>query len=326
MKAHSFPWNKNRIVGIAVGTVLVSWAAFCTLCSFLFLVQIEADGQTIQKQCLFPLTVAEMLEKEHITAGAYDAVEPAPDVKLNEDTVITVTRAVQVHVTADGQTVDVNTVPVTQAEAVALAGITLSDKDFIEGETIFPVTDGQTIRVVRVTQDFYEEARELPFTTQRRPDETLERGINRTLQEGAVGSAVDTIAITYYDGQEIRRHVVSSEIQQEPRPCIIAEGSLTNVSRGGERLDFRQAMMVEASAYTYSGSRTATGRQPAVGLIAVDPSVIPMGTRLYIEGYGYATAADTGGAIRGNRVDLFFETSSQCLNWGRRTVKAYILD
>ncbi len=326
MKAQPFTWNKNRIVGIAVGTVLIFWAMFCGLCSFLFLVQIEADGQILKKHCLFPVTVAEILEKERVATGAFDAVEPSPDTKLTADTVITVTRAIQVQVTADGKTVTVNTIPVTQAEAVALAGIEMGDRDFIAGETIFPVTDGQEIRVVRVTQDFYEEARELPFTTQRRTDETLERGITRTLQEGAVGAAVDTIAITYYDGQEVNRHIIASDIQQEPQPRIIAEGSLTNVSRSGQRLNFRQALLVEASGYTYSGSRTATGRHPAVGLIAVDPSVIPLGTRLYIDGYGYATAADTGGAIRGNRVDLFFESTSDCLNWGRRTVKAYILD
>jgi 3D (Asp-Asp-Asp) domain-containing protein len=83
---------------------------------------------------------------------------------------------------------------------------------------------------------------------------------------------------------------------------------------------------MEASAYTYTGNRTATGKNPEVGMVAVDPRVIPMGSRLYIEGYGYGRAADTGGSIKGNRLDLFMEDRSQCLSWGRRTVKVYLLD
>jgi 3D (Asp-Asp-Asp) domain-containing protein len=82
---------------------------------------------------------------------------------------------------------------------------------------------------------------------------------------------------------------------------------------------------MQASAYTYTGFHTATGLNPEVGMVAVDPSVIPMGTRLYIEGYGYARAADTGGAIKGDKIDLFMEEYSQCMGWGRRTVKVYIL-
>jgi 3D (Asp-Asp-Asp) domain-containing protein len=81
-----------------------------------------------------------------------------------------------------------------------------------------------------------------------------------------------------------------------------------------------------ASAYTYTGRNTSCGMKPAVGLVAVDPSVIPLGTKLYIEGYGYATAADTGGAIKGNRIDLFMEDKSQCLSWGKRMVKVYVLN
>lgn len=74
---------------------------------------------------------------------------------------------------------------------------------------------------------------------------------------------------------------------------------------------------------------TATGinllQNPNAKVVAVDPSVIPLGTKLYIEGYGYAEAADTGGAIRGRKIDLFFNDNSDALSWGRRTVKVRIL-
>jgi 3D (Asp-Asp-Asp) domain-containing protein len=60
-------------------------------------------------------------------------------------------------------------------------------------------------------------------------------------------------------------------------------------------------------------------------MVAVDPTVIPLGSKMYIEGYGYAWAADTGGAVKGDVIDVFLEDHSQCVNWGRKTVKVYLL-
>ncbi len=102
---------------------------------------------------------------------------------------------------------------------------------------------------------------------------------------------------------------------------------LSSVSRGARNAGFREAIYMESTAYSpLAGSHTASGTEVSVGLVAVDPSVIPLGTRLYVEGYGYAYAADTGGAIKGDRIDLFFDSEWQCEQWGRRTVKVYILE
>ena len=75
-----------------------------------------------------------------------------------------------------------------------------------------------------------------------------------------------------------------------------------------------------------SHGRTATGLKAGYGIVAVDPHVIKMGTRLYIEGYGYAIAADKGGAIKGMRIDLGHETHGEALRIGRRTVRVHILE
>ncbi|AOQ24566.1 hypothetical protein MTAT_19090 [Moorella thermoacetica] len=81
-----------------------------------------------------------------------------------------------------------------------------------------------------------------------------------------------------------------------------------------------------ATAYTASSEegtadgRTATGIKVRRGVVAVDPKVIPLGTKLYIEGYGEAIAADTGGAIKGNKIDLFMDSKQEALRWGRRWV------
>lgn len=81
---------------------------------------------------------------------------------------------------------------------------------------------------------------------------------------------------------------------------------------------------VEATAYTHTGNRTATGKWPARGMVAVDPDIIPLGSHVYVPGYGHAIAADTGGAIKGYRMDLFMDTERQAVRWGRKKVKVEI--
>ena len=101
-------------------------------------------------------------------------------------------------------------------------------------------------------------------------------------------------------------------------------GSTSNTNSKGRLLG-----KFESTAYTLykdSNAKTAYGLKPQVGVIAVDPNVIPLGTKLYVEGYGNAIAGDTGGAIKGRIVDVFFNTRDECMQWGRRQVNVWIVD
>jgi len=120
--------------------------------------------------------------------------------------------------------------------------------------------------------------------------------------------------------------------QRQVRTTSKATSSYTSVSRGTKNSG--KKIMVSATAYTAycngcSGT-TATGinlrENPSAKVIAVDPNVIPLGTKVYVDGYGYAIAGDTGGAIKGNKIDLFMESSSEAYSWGRRTVALTILE
>jgi 3D (Asp-Asp-Asp) domain-containing protein len=86
-----------------------------------------------------------------------------------------------------------------------------------------------------------------------------------------------------------------------------------------------EPMIFEATAYCYTGNRTATGTWPSRGTIAVDPTIIPLGTRLFVEGYGEGIAEDTGGAIKGEIIDLYMEDRNEALSWGRRQVEVRII-
>lgn len=99
----------------------------------------------------------------------------------------------------------------------------------------------------------------------------------------------------------------------------------------GVQAETRESYDIYCSATAYSGGgTTASGlqcvrRPDGISTVAVDPNVIPLGSYLYIDGYGYAIAADTGGAIKGNRIDIYYDSEQECNNWGVQTVKVTIL-
>jgi uncharacterized protein YabE (DUF348 family) len=288
-------------------------------------VTIEVDGNQINSRVLFSGTVGDVLDQNQIVLEGNDLVEPSRDTVVKKNMQIVVTRAFSVKVTADGVTREIYTTPVTVKEAVALAGFTLGEKDIVKTLPETLVVPEQEIEVIRVTQKEITQDEEMPYQVEKTTDSTLEQGLSRTLKAGKNGVARDTLLVTYYNGQEAKRDIIKIETLVQPVNKVVAMGNITSVSRGGQRLDFREALYVQATAYTYTGSHTSTGNNPAVGMVAVDPAVIPLGSKLYIEGYGYAWAADTGGAIKGNAIDVFLEDHTQCVKWGRKTVKVYIL-
>lgn len=119
--------------------------------------------------------------------------------------------------------------------------------------------------------------------------------------------------------------LVTSGLQPAEAPTVIeAPGTSISEYRQIEAPE-PEAMIFEATAYTWTGNQTATGTWPSRGTIAVDPAIIPLGTRLYVEGYGEGIAEDTGGAIKGEILDLYMESESECWDWGRRQVEVKII-
>lgn len=167
---------------------------------------------------------------------------------------------------------------------------------------------------------------DVPILTEVRESDEVPPGMNKVLQEGSPGLKRQVVKTTTINGNT-EEQVVHEFQLNAPKKRIVIQNSkpVTGEQLDLAKLKVAKSFMVEATAYTYTGNRTATGLNPRVGLIAVDPKVIPLGSRVYVDGYGYAIAADTGGAIRGNKVDVFFPTLRECLDWGRRPVRLYLL-
>ncbi len=140
------------------------------------------------------------------------------------------------------------------------------------------------------------------------------------MQKGQKGKAEVTYKITYSDGKEVSRKEINRKVVKKPVTKIIAKSTVGTI----EGKEYVKKFTVKAYSYT-GGGRTASGLPAAHGRIAVDPSVIPLGTRVYVEGYGFAVAADTGGNIKGNTIDVYFNARSSCIQWGCRHITIYIL-
>lgn len=317
-----------RLITLGLGVVVMT-VIFTLVLVFAYKndVNVVADGKTY-KVSIFGGTVSEALEKSGVKVKELDLVQPAGAEKLRDDMVIKITRAKSVAVVSDGQTRELITPLATVAELLKEFRIALGPQDRVTPGLDAKISAGDIVRVIRVSEKTINQPFKISFQTERRNDPALDKGITKVLREGQDGLGQRTVKIIMEDGKEVRREVIGTKVVREPVNKLVALGTLRikMVSRGGKPLRFARVMNMSASGYTYTGHRTASGVAPYRGAVAVDPRVIPMGTKMYVEGYGYAKALDVGSAIKGNKIDLFFESEREALRWGRRTVKVYILE
>lgn len=169
---------------------------------------------------------------------------------------------------------------------------------------------------------------EVPVVVQYERVDTLPKGEEKVLQEGTVGLDEVEEEIHYKQGDVIDTKELQRKTITPMQPKVVQVGTReVEVSRSYDRV--REVITMEATAYlpTDGGGDgiTATGIRARHGVVAVDPNVIPLGTRVYIPGYGEAIAADIGGDIVGNRIDVVLEDYGSAMQFGRRTVDVYIL-
>lgn len=295
-------------------------------------VEVLADGKVISVSTS-ARRVEQALAQAGVRLSARDVVVPDPGSPLGPGMRVYVYRCVPLSITADGVTRELCSAGPTVAAVLREAGVAVGPHDEVMPGPDAVVQPGMTIRVVRVTYGEVTAREEIPHRVERRDDERLPYGLTRVLQRGKPGLQQVTYRVKYADGQEVAREPVRYQVLRQPVTEVVAVGRASSISRGGQVIRFRRAMEVTATAY-YPGPEscgpnatgyTYTGVKAGRGIVAVDPRVIPLGTRLYIEGYGFGLAADIGGAIRGNMIDLCYDTLAEARKWGRRKVIVYIL-
>ncbi|MGE5553891.1 MAG: ubiquitin-like domain-containing protein [Betaproteobacteria bacterium] len=299
-------------------------------------VQLTVDGET-RRVVTHRRLVRTLLSSQGIRLGPADEVIPSLASPLKQKMKVVIHRAVPVTVQVDGQTLRLLTPKQTVREALLAAGVAVGKHDRLEPSAEAPVTAGDKIVVHRVERKEVRQLVELPFAVLRRQDPDLERGQERVVRAGSKGLKERTIRVITEDGKVIARSLVAERVVREPQPQLVAVGTKKVVrtlrtSRGDYRYVERRVMIATAydpgprSIGPRATGHTYLGLKAGYGIAAVDPRVIPLRSRLYIPGYGEALAGDIGGAIKGNRIDLCFDTYEEAIRFGKRKVEVYVLE
>ncbi len=316
-----FHWMRRRPKVTLLITALLVLSLFLTGGALTQKVQVLADGKTITLYTVYSKPEA-VVEQAGIYLAKNDGVRVADS--QHGGKMIEVIRAVPVMIVYGEREIPLLTGKATVREAVEAAGLPA------DPASIFPVSEtrpvsGMRIHVLAAGETFKPEEAPTAFRVEKRPDTQLERGEERVLRAGEEGR-MQRLVKTGPHGQE----TLSETILSEPVPELIATGTanVVETSRGSERFESVRTMVATAYLPTDGNGAgiTSTGIRARRGVVAVDPRVIPYGTQVYIPGYGVAIAADTGGAIVGNRIDLCMESYGEAMRFGRRTIKVYILE
>ncbi|UNC90682.1 3D domain-containing protein [Candidatus Contubernalis alkaliaceticus] len=300
------------------------------------------DGQEVVVTT-WASTVEEALSETEIRLYSRDEIYPSLETPLEKEMKVTIKRAFPVHVAISDDQVTHWTTKSSVREIIQNLDIVLGIEDEVEPSLSSLVDKETTINIVRVEREYVVEEVELAYSVVRRGNSSLDRGSTRTVQRGKPGLREDTWEIVYRDGEEIGREVISSEIVQPKQDEIIEVGENSVLSRDGYTMNYNRALTVTALAYcncaqctgSEGGSaRTSIGIPAVPGsgtranphIIAVDSGVIPLRSKVYIDGFGVAVAADTGSAIRGNKIDILMDSHGKALAFGRKRLKIYILD
>lgn len=286
-------------------------------------------------------SVYDVLLANGISLGTYDAVEPGLDACVKELDSITVRRAVNVEVDDDGSVKTYLTSAETVGDFLNAKSISVMEYDSVVPSVDAEVTDGMTVKISRGRREVTEEIISIPYETERRENASLARNLISVARYGTAGVRTVKTETIYRDGKLYSQKVISDVVTTQPVSEILDIGTKANtiVAPDGKVYTYSKVITCTATAYDASyesngpwGAITATGKALDSGMVAVDPRVIPLGTKLYIEApdgswvYGYSVAEDTGGAIKGNKVDLFFHSPSKVRQFGRRTANVYILE
>jgi len=294
---------------------------------------------TVDGESLFLKTQADdiegLLSQADIDVDEGDLVSPALTAEVTDGMSVVVRHAVSVKLVLGKETIELPVVGSTVADALIAVGADPGAGLSVEPALTAPLEAGMTITARDVYVRIVEESVTVPFKVVSKNDPNLDSGERVVTTTGVAGKSVRVYQVLVIDGVAGTRTLKAERVVDAPVDEVLSIGTrrtakqptrsrtIAAAPKGGRQL------VVKTTAYAPGADgvdfRTATGARAGFGIIAVDPRVIPLGTKVYVPGYGYAVAADTGGAIKGNRIDVCFDSGAEAIRWGRRTVTITIL-
>ena len=343
--------KQMRLACIAVLSA-VTVAAVTLLGNSIYTVNIF-DGNTTYTVRTLSSNVTSVLSTVKLKSDFFDIEESTVTGKT---TTLRIAYTFPVYVTCGENTTTVSFKGGTVYDAVTAAGYTVDEFDLIQPSKDTEITETVYIDYTDISYVNGSYIESIPYSTETVYSADTKSGVTKTIRQGANGSKEVTYTEKLINGISSEKTVTGSVVIAEAVNakqvvgtkvsnavttsadvnCIswLNPDSAIELDANGNPVNFKSKMTVRATAYTYTGHNCSTGVAPQPGYIAVNPSVIPYGTKLYIKSpdgrvvYGYAVAADTGGFIKKypTGVDLFMATKSECLSFGVRNMEIYILE
>jgi uncharacterized protein YabE (DUF348 family)/3D (Asp-Asp-Asp) domain-containing protein len=350
-------WKHERVRLIAIIT-LFSSALFFMFFMLLYGTAIKSVSVVLDGKEISMLTrqsdLQHLLDEQAISIGEHDRVSTQLDANIKNGEKITIETTSPIQLTADGETKTLYTTGKTVGSALQDLRIALGTDDRVSPSLFSELSGNAMIKVVRVKKEQEDQTVPIAFATVQQSDATLAKGKEKIIQEGKAGTKLIQKQKVYEDGTLVAEHVVKEVIQTASIKKLIAVGTkkpmvvklsaaspqVDNVSKNGIEFAYKQIINnVTLTAYsddfastgkeksdpqsgiTYSGTTVTEGRT-----IAVDKNVIPIGWWVYIEGIGFRRAEDTGGAVKGNKIDVYYESSDYANKFGlKRGYTVYVI-
>ncbi|MER1959101.1 MAG: ubiquitin-like domain-containing protein [Solibacillus sp.] len=280
--------------------------------------------------------VKNILEEANIEVTKHDLVSQSLDTEVGADNKIDIQKAFQLTLVDGLEERQVWSTSTTVANFLKQQEVQLGESDRVEKGLEEVITPDDKIAVVRVEKvtDVVEES--VDFAVEKKNDSSLLKGEEKIVTEGKKGKVERTYNVVKENGEVVSKKVAVEKVLEEPTTKVVAVGTkvvTASVSRSSEPASGKE-FYVQATAYTpycagcsgISAAGVDLRGKPGLKLIAVDPRVIPLGSKVWVEGYGHAVAGDTGGAIKGNKIDILVHSKAEAYSWGRKKVRIKVLN
>ncbi len=281
-------------------------------------------------------TVEEALNRTGITLAENQSVTPSLNTVITGDMNIYVYNSKNIKLTTNGTEMTVKAPEGTVENALNILGYEITDDDILNVDKNAQIEDDMKITLKKVTYVDEKSTEKISYKTVEKDSDDIMTGESEVSQKGVDGEKEVTKRCKYIDGKYDSTKVIDEKVTKKPVDKIVLNGTKrgTTTDSSGAPVSYSYMVSGSGTAYTAApGALTATGVPVYEGGVAVNPAIIPYGSKLYIEAadgshvYGYATAVDTGGALMDGSaiVDLFYFSYDDCVSFGRRDVNVYVL-
>lgn len=289
-------------------------------------------------------TVADAIDEAGVKPGKNQIVFPTLNTQVKNSMIVKICTAKPVEVTADGKTGLMVLAYGNVVDSLKLAGVKLGSEDILSVKRDEKVENIKKLTIQRVTYNEVSQKSSIDFEKVTENSDEVELGETKIGTKGEKGEKLIIKKVKYIDGKAVKETVVSETVTKKPvnevtligtKGVATTGGAGTFTDSNGVTVAYKEMFTGSGTAYTApAGASTATGAPAHHGGVAIDPTMIPYGSRLYVESvdgsivYGYCTAIDTGGFCDDGSgiIDVFYDTYDECVNWGRRDVNVYVIE